>query len=623
MTERDATSPGPPSPGEGDGATPVGEAQQELELRYRSAQAELHRTQAKYRALVEQIPAIVYIDVADEDLTTTYVSPQIQQILGYSAQEYIDDPQLWERILHPDDREQAKATYLRGRAAGGSFVFEYRLIARDGRTVWFRDSAIVLPDEHGNPEFIQGVMLDISDRKLAEERIAFLAYHDKLTGLPNRTMFDELLGLALSRARRHDLGVAVVIADLDDFKLVNDSLGHDAGDDLLLRFAQRLGDATRDTDLIARPGGDEFILLLADLERTPPIDGTHDGRDAILAAAESVALRIQEALRRPFTVVGTELYVTASLGISVYPEDAGDAATLLKNAETAMFRSKRSGPGGYVIHSAADGDSIQRLSLSTRLRRAVEQEQWMLHYQPVVDLDTGQMVGVEALLRWPDPSGGLIPPGEFIPLAEEMGLIETIGAWVVEEVCRQDRAWRADGLELDVAFNLSPRQLWQEDIADRIVRPVLEAGVDPSRLTVEITESTAMTNPDRTLAILQELHDRGLRIAIDDFGTGYSSLSRLRYLPVDVLKIDRSFVRGVDTDPQNASLVSAMVALATNLGMTAVAEGIETEAEWRTLTDRGCPTGQGFLFSRPVPAHQILAMHRRSGLRVVEGGAAS
>src|SRR5919108_409090 len=336
MTERDATSPGPPSPGEGDGATPVGEAQQELELRYRSAQAELHRTQAKYRALVEQIPAIVYIDVADEDLTTTYVSPQIQQILGYSAQEYIDDPQLWERILHPDDREQAKATSLRGRAAGGSFVFEYRLIARDGRTVWFRDSAIVLPDEHGNPEFIQGVMLDISDRKLAEERIAFLAYHDKLTGLPNRTMFDELLGLALSRARRHDLGVAVVIADLDDFKLVNDSLGHDAGDDLLLRFAQRLGDATRDTDLIARPGGDEFILLLADLERTPPIDGTHDGRDAILAAAESVALRIQEALRRPFTVVGTELYVTASLGISVYPEDAGDAATLLKNAETAM-----------------------------------------------------------------------------------------------------------------------------------------------------------------------------------------------------------------------------------------------------------------------------------------------
>ena len=245
MTGPEATPTQPPSDRRGEPGTPAGAARQDdLELRYRTAQTELHRTQAKYRALVEQIPAIVYIDVADEDMSTTYVSPQIQQILGYTAQEYIDDPQLWERILHPDDREQAKATYLRGRAAGGSFVFEYRLIARDGRTVWFRDSAIVLPDESGAPEFIQGVMLDITDRKLAEERIAFLAYHDKLTGLPNRTMFDELLGLALARGRRHDLGVAVVIADIDDFKLVNDSLGHEAGDELLGQFAHRLGDAT-------------------------------------------------------------------------------------------------------------------------------------------------------------------------------------------------------------------------------------------------------------------------------------------------------------------------------------------------------------------------------------------
>jgi diguanylate cyclase (GGDEF)-like protein/PAS domain S-box-containing protein len=584
-----------------------------------TTQAELHRAQTKYRALVEQIPAIVYIDVADEDMSTTYVSPQIEEILGYTAQEYIDDPQLWEKMLHPDDRENAKTTYLRGRATGGAFVFEYRLVGRNGRTVWFRDSAIVLSDERGNPEYIQGVMLDITDRKVAEERIAFLAYHDKLTGLPNRTMFDELLGLSLARARRHALGVVVVTVDLDDFKLVNDSLGHQAGDDLLVQFAHRLGDATRDTDLIARPGGDEFLLLLADLERTSPLE---DGRDGVPVAAESVAHRIQEALRSPFTVQGTELYVTASLGISVYPDDATDAAMLLKNAETAMFRSKRSGPGGYVIHSAADADSIQRLSLSTRLRRAVEHEQWTLHYQPVIDLETAKMTGVEALIRWPDPRGGLVLPGEFIPLAEEMGLIETIGAWVIEEVCRQDAAWRADGLELEIAFNLSPRQFWQEDLADRIVSPILRAGMDPGRLTVEITESTAMTNPDRTLAILQELHDRGLRLAIDDFGTGYSSLARLRYLPVHILKIDRSFVRDLNSDEQNASMVSAMVALASNLGMTAVAEGIETEAEWRALADRGCTVGQGYLFSPPVPAQQILAMHRRSGLHIVEGGAA-
>ncbi len=583
-------------------------------------QAELHEAKSKYGALVEQIPAIVYVDVADANMSTTYVSPQIHAILGYHPQEYIEDPQLWENILHPDDREEAMATYLRGRESGGPFVFEYRLLARDGRTVWFRDSAIVLTDAYGDAEYIQGVMLDITDGKLAEERIAFLAYHDRVTGLPNRTMFDELLGLALARAKRHDLGVVVVTVDLDDFKLVNDSLGHEAGDALLVQFGQRLSDATRETDLVARPGGDEFLLLIADLDQTPVVPGGHEG---VSVAAESVALRIQEALRTPFEIGETELYITASLGISLFPEDAADAPTLLKNAETAMFRSKRSGPGGYVLHAKDDADSIVRLSLSTRLRRAVEQEQWMLHYQPLIDLKTAGMIGVEALIRWPEPNGGLVPPGDFIPLAEEMGLIDAIGAWVIDEVCRQDRMWREEGLELNISFNLSPRQLWQDDIADRIVTPILGSGIDPSRITVEITESTAMTNPDRTLGILHELHARGLKLAIDDFGTGYSSLARLRYMPVDVLKIDRSFVRELDRDEQNASMVSAMIALASNLGMTSLAEGIETEAEWRTLVERGCERGQGYVFSRPVAADEILAIHRRAALHVVEGGAAS
>ena len=582
-------------------------------------QAELHEAKTKYGALVEQIPAIVYVDVADANMSTSYVSPQIEEILGYNQQEYIDDPQLWENILHPDDCEEAMATYLRGRESGGPFVFEYRLLARDGRTVWFRDSAIVLTDALGRAEYIQGVMLDITDGKLAEERIAFLAYHDRLTGLPNRTMFDELLGLSLARAKRHQLGVVVVTVDLDDFKLVNDSLGHEAGDLLLVQFAQRLSDATRETDLVARPGGDEFLLLLADLDRSPASPGGHE---SVSVAAESVALRIQEALRTPFTLGDTELYITASLGISQFPEDALDSPTLLKNAETAMFRSKRSGPGGYVLHAKDDADSIVRLSMSTRLRRAVEQEQWMLHYQPLIDLSSAEMIGVEALIRWPEPNGGLVPPGDFIPLAEEMGLIEAIGAWVIEEVCRQDRLWREQGLELDISFNLSPRQLWQDGIADRIVMPILGSGMDPTRVTVEITESTAMTNPDRTLGILHELHARGLKLAIDDFGTGYSSLARLRYMPVDILKIDRSFVRELDRDDQNASMVSAMVALASNLGMIPLAEGIETEAEWRALVERGCEHGQGFFFSRPVPADQIVALHRRASLHVVEGGAA-
>jgi diguanylate cyclase (GGDEF)-like protein/PAS domain S-box-containing protein len=578
----------------------------------------LHEAEQRYRALVEDLPAIVYVDLADESMATIFVSPQIERILGVTPQEYIDDPDLWARMLHPDDRERALQTYVRGREAGRPFSYEYRLIARDGRVVWFRDSAVVLPGSDGRPGLIQGVMLDITERKEAEEQAAFLAYHDSLTELPNKAMFDDLLERALARARRHDLGVAVLYVDLDNFKLVNDSLGHEAGDALLVQLADRLQEATRETDLVARQGGDEFLLLLADLERSSPLA---EGDGATIVAG-SVADRVQRALEAPFLIDGHELYVTASIGISVFPNDAQDAASLLKNADTAAYRAKRAGPGAYVLHRADEQDALTKLSLSTRLRKAVEQRAWMLHYQPIVDLADGRMVGVEALIRWPEPGGGLVPPGEFIPLAEEMGLIEAIGDWVVEEISRQDASWRDEGLTLDVGFNLSPRQLWQEDLAERLVTTLRAGGMDPSRVTVEITESTAMTDPDRTLEILRDLHGRGFRLAIDDFGTGYSSLARLRHMPVDVLEIDRAFIREVHTDRQSASMVSAIIALAQNLGMQALAEGIETLEEWRFLADRGCPLGQGYVFSRPVPAHEILALVRRSGMRVLPGGLA-
>ena len=580
---------------------------------------QLHESRTKYGALVEQIPAIVYVDIVDEEMTTTYVSPQILPLLGCTAEEYVEDPDLWARMLHPDDRDLAVATYLRGRELGEPFVYEYRLIARDGRVVWFRDSAIVLPGADGKPALIQGVMLDITERKAAEEHIAYLAYHDSLTGMPNRAMFDELLELSLARARRNGLGVGVISVDLDEFKLVNDSLGHETGDELIRLLADRLREATRDTDLVARPGGDEFLVLLADLDMSPPVPGGQDGGSI---AAEAVAIRIQEAMRSPFEIAGTELYLTASQGIAVFPIDADDAITLMTNAETAMFESKRMGPGQFVAHTRTSGDAMIRLSMSTRLRRAVEQKQWTLHYQPLIRLDTGRMYGVEALIRWPEPNGGLVQPGEFIPLAEEMGLIEAIGDWVLEEICRQDARWRAEGLELAVGFNLSPRQLWQPDLVEKMVTPITIAGVDPSRITVEITESTAMTDPDRTVELLSEMHDRGLKLAIDDFGTGYSSLARLKHMPVDILKIDRSFVREVDLDHDAASMVSAMISLADNLGMTPLAEGIETEGEWRFLADRGCTLGQGYFFSRPVPADEILAIHRRASLHVIEGNGA-
>ncbi|MFB3739880.1 MAG: putative bifunctional diguanylate cyclase/phosphodiesterase, partial [Candidatus Velamenicoccus archaeovorus] len=525
------------------------------------------------------------------------------------------------RLLHPDDRERALIQLRESWQCEGAYTYEYRLIARDGRVVWVRDSSIVVCDEDGRPAFVHGVMLDITDQKRAEEQIAFLAYHDKLTGLPNRAMFEELLDLAIARARRHDTAVVVIVTDLDDFKLVNDSLGHEAGDELIRQLAARLREATRETDLVARQGGDEFLLLLADLDRGP---GTplSDGADGAVLVAESVVTRIQHALAEPFELAGREVYVTVSIGISVFPRDADDTVTLMKNADAAMYQSKRTSPGGYVVYSASGDDSLGRLSLTTRLRKAVENQNWMLHYQPVVDLEQGSMVGVEALLRWADPNGGLVPPGEFIPLAEEMGLIDVIGDWVVEELARQDAAWRAEGLPLELSFNLSPRQLWHPEISEKILSRLQGGGVDAANVIVEITESTAMTDPDHTQRILWDLHGRGLRLAIDDFGTGYSSLSRLKHLPVEVLKIDRSFVRGVDGDPQAGSMVRAVIELARGLGMTPLAEGIETEAEWRFLVEQGCPLGQGFFFSRPVPAEDILARHRRSGLRLVESPAA-
>ena len=580
------------------------------------ADTDLRQATAKYRALVEQIPAIVYVDVADETMATTYVSPQIESLLGITPQEYIDDPELWTKRLHPDDRDAALTEYLEGRELGEPFTFEYRLIGTGGAEVWFRDSAMVVRDADGAPSLIQGVMLDITERKKAEEQAAFLAYHDKLTDLPNRAMFEELLELAMARARRHDLAVAVVTADLDDFKLVNDSLGHEAGDELLRQLADRLREATRETDLVARPGGDEFLLLLADLDRSAPSHGATDGPTL---AAEAVALRIHDALARPFDLNGTEVYVTASVGIAVFPEHADTVTGLLKNADGAMYQSKKVSPGGYAVYADESAEALGKLSLSTRLRKAVENQNWTLHYQPVVDLSDGTMTGVEALIRWADPNGGLVPPGDFIPLAEEMGLIEAIGDWVVEEVARQDRAWRHEGLELDLSFNLSPRQLWQPDITEKILSRLEAGGVDPSQVIVEITESTAMTDPDRTLRILWDLHARGLRLAIDDFGTGYSSLSRLKDMPVAILKIDRTFVRDVATDPQAGSMVQAVIQLADGLGMTSLAEGIETEAEWRFLVERGCQLGQGFYFARPMPAEDILAMHRRAGMQVIQG----
>jgi len=553
-----------------------------------------------YRAMVERGPAVVYIDGVDASASTMYISPQIELVLGYTPDEWRADPDLWPRILHPDDRARALAENERHNETGEPFRLEYRMFAKDGHVVWVHDEATMVRDERGMPRYSHGVMVDISDRKQTEEQVAFRAYHDELTGLPSRAMFEELLDLSVSRARRHEGAVAVLCVDLDDFRLVNDSLGHEAGDALLRLVADRLREATRETDLVARRGGDQFLLLLADLD---------DGETGEVAAirAESVARRIRDSLMAPFVLQHTELYVQASVGISLYPQDAEDPATLQRNAEAAMYEAKKAGHTGYVVSARGAFDSAAKLQFVTRLRKAVETQRWTLYYQPVIELASGRMTGVEALIRWIEPDGTMVPPNDFIPLAEELGLIEAIGDWVVRELVHQVQAWGELGIELEVGFNVSPRQFWQPDLAERIVRQIQEGGIDSSKVTVEITESSAMLDPDRAQGVLDELHAAGLSIAIDDFGTGYSSLSRLRAMPVKVLKIDRSFVSDVDRDPAAASIVTAFLELSRGLGMTTLAEGIETPEELEFLRSRGCELGQGFLFSKPVPPEEIIA----------------
>ena len=580
----------------------------------KQAESQLRLSESQFQGLVEHLPAVIYVDPPDQNSPTIYVSPRIRDILGVTPEEYLTDPYYWRNHLHPEDRERAEGEYDSFIKTGAPETSDYRMLKPDGTVVWVSDRAMTILDEQGDPFMVQGMLFDVTDQKVAEEQIAHLSHHDRLTGLSNRAMFEEMLEISLARARRYDMAVAVLTIDLDDFKLVNNSLGHAAGDELLRQLAIRLRDTTSDTDLVARQGGDEFLIAITDIQGSSHIPGPD--MDAALIAGESTVLSIQRALEAPFSVSGTEAYVTASMGLSFFPGHAADALTLLKHADSAMYRAKKAGPAGYAIYSPEVADSTTRLDFSTRLRKAVESKHWILHYQPIVDLTDARLTGVEALLRWEDPSGGLIPPGEFIPLAEEMGLIETIGDWVIEEVCRQAAAWQSEGIDLEVGFNLSPRQLWQPDLASKIFAGVEAAGVDPSKLVLEITEGTAMTDPERTQHILWDLHGRGLRLAIDDFGTGYSSLSRLKHLPVSTLKIDRAFVMDLPGDSDAGSMANAIIQLAHSLGMSPLAEGIETELQWRFLTERGCEAGQGYFFSRPVPADEITAMAGGSGLRM-------
>ncbi len=546
----------------------------------------LRESEERFRTLADTAPCAIFIY---QGATFRYANEATASISGFSRDE-LYGKDFWQ-LVHPDIREVVKRRGL-ARQKGDPLPsrYEIRILRKDGEVRWLDYSAGLIELE-GSPAVL-GTAFDITERKRAEERIRSLAYHDTLTGLPNRLLFADRLGLAVAQAHRQGQKLAVLFLDLDGFKVINDSLGHSLGDRMLEVVAERIQRALREGDTVARLGGDEFTLLL------PGISRAED--------APKVAEKILETLRQPIPIDGREFFVTGSIGISLYPDDGNDPETLVRNADAAMYRAKDRGRDTYQLYAAAmNATAVERLSLESSLRKALAQGALRLHYQPLLDLATGKIYGVEALLRWERPGRGLVFPDEFIPLAELTGLIIPIGPWVWRTACSQVKQWHDRGHgALRLAVNLSARQFQQPDIAAQVTRALEETGFPPTHLDLEITESYAMQNPEFAIQTLRELKAVGLSLSIDDFGVGYSSLSYLKRLPIDTLKVDRSFVRDITTDPDDAAIVTAVIAMARTLELTVVAEGVETEEQRAFLAAQGCDRAQGYLWSRAVPAEE-------------------
>ncbi len=531
------------------------------------------------------------IMITDRDTRILRVNPAFSRITGYSAADVIGKtPRLLRSGQHNAQFYQALWDSLLRDGVWQGEVWDRR---RDGEVFPVWQTITAVRGNSGNVLQYISVFSDITEKKLSEERIFHLAHYDVLTGLPNRVSFHDQFEHALLHAQRHGEQIALLFLDLDQFKLINDASGHPAGDELLKQVAVRLKELIRKEDTVARLGGDEFTVLLSEL---------HSSGDAA-----TVAEKILHEIARPFRLDYTEVVMSASIGISTFPNDGSDAATLLKNADTAMYRAKEKGRNNFQFYTIEmNTRALERLNLESAMRRALKHDEFLLHYQPQVSVSTGRITGCEALVRWQHPDEGLIAPGVFIPVAEDSGLIVALGEWVMNTACRQHVQWRQEGLQpLRVSVNLSGRQFMRHDLVQMVRRTLDSTGIDPQFLELELTESMIMEHVKETIETLHALRDMGVRLSVDDFGTGYSSMAYLKRFPINKLKIDRSFIRDLATDADDAAIVSATIAMGHNLNLTVNAEGVESEEQLAFLKQHGCDEIQGYYFCRPVPPAEL------------------
>ncbi|MBK7564779.1 MAG: EAL domain-containing protein [Propionivibrio sp.] len=563
-----------------------------------SSKAGQRALQLFVRAVESSANGIMITDAIDPKHPIIYVNPAFERITGYPASAVIGRNA---RFLAGSALDQPALEVIRNalrqHRAAQAVVQCFR---QDETLFWNQLSVTPVPDEHGEIGHFVSIFEDVSERVLRENQLLHLSTHDALTGLANRTLLADRLDQAVTHSVRDGGVVAVLLIDLDRFKQINDSLGHAVGDLLLKTVAERLGHCVREGDTVARLGGDEFVLVLADLSRNED--------------ASMLARKILAALSRPIDIDGHELFVTPSIGISFYPQDGADASSLLRHADLAMYQVKSSGRNGFSCFSQDMNERAQEMAeLESSLRQALEHDELTLYYQPKADLYSGEICGAEALIRWQHPVKGLVPPSQFIKLAEESGMIQQLGEWVLREACRQAARWQREGMHgLTIAVNFSARQFRQKNIVEIVAQALNDAGLDAKWLQLELTETMIMQNLETSESLLRRLKALGVSLAMDDFGTGYSSLGYLKRFPFDCLKIDQSFVRNITTEPDDALIAIAVIAMAHSLHLYVVAEGVETESQMRYLRNQNCDQLQGYYFSPPLAAGDFSDFVRRA-----------